>query len=60
MYTFYTFLQANPNIVNEKLKNAPNNDYMIGVIIGNILPFAILIGLAYFIYYKAKNRKDLD
>ena len=60
MYTFFTFLQANPNIVNEKLKNAPNDNYMIGVIIGNILPFAILIGLAYFIYYKAKNRKDLD
>ena len=53
-------LQANPDLVNEKLKNAPNDNYMIGVIIGNIIPFAVLIGLAYLIYYKAKNRKDLD
>ncbi|HFS68225.1 MAG TPA: hypothetical protein ENK67_08440 [Flavobacteriia bacterium] len=53
-------LQANPDLVNEKLKNAPDDQYMIGVIIGNILPFAILIGLAYLMYYKAKNRKDLD
>ncbi len=59
--TFLTILlQANPELVNEKLKNAPDNQYMIGVIIGNALPFVILVGLAYFAYYKSKNRKDLD
>ncbi len=58
MHTFLNiFLQVD---VNEKLKNAPDDQYMIGVIIGNFLPFLLLVGLAYFIYYKAKNRKDLD
>jgi formate/nitrite transporter FocA (FNT family) len=60
MNKFLLLIQSNPDIVNEKLKNAPDNSYMIGVIIGNIIPFAVLAGLAYFIYYKAKNRKDLD
>ena len=60
MNTFLFLLQANPELINEKLKNAPDDSYMIGVIIGNLLPFVILIGLAYLVYYKAKNRKDLD
>jgi len=52
------FLQVD---VNEKLKNAPEGSYyQLGVIIGSLLPFALLIGLAWFIYYKAKNRKDFD
>ncbi len=60
MNRFLFLLQANPELINEKLKNAPDDKYMIGIIIGNIIPFAVLIGLAYLIYYKAKNRKDLD
>ena len=51
------FLQVD---VNEKLKNAPNNAYQTGVIIGSLLPFALLVGLAWFIYWRMKNRKDLD
>jgi formate/nitrite transporter FocA (FNT family) len=47
-------LQVN---VEEKIKTAPNNAYIIGVWIGNILPFAILVGLAYWMFSKAKNRK---
>ncbi len=46
--------------VEEKLKNAPDKDYEIGIVIGTYLPFILLVGLAYFTYYKAKNRKDLD
>lgn len=46
--------------VEEKIKNAPDNNYQIGVIIGTYLPFVLLAALAYFIYYKAKNRKDLE
>jgi hypothetical protein len=46
--------------VEEKIKNAPDKDYEIGVVIGTYLPFVILAALAYFIYYKAKNRKDLE
>jgi hypothetical protein len=51
------FLQIN---VEEKIKNAPDNRYEIGISIGTYLPFILLAALAYFIYYKAKNRKDLE
>ncbi len=46
--------------VEEKIKNAPDNRYEIGIMIGTYLPFVLLALLAYFIYYKAKNRKDFD
>ena len=46
--------------IEEKLKEAPNKDYEIGVALGTYLPFVLLVILAYFVYYKAKNRKDLD
>ncbi|KUO67861.1 MAG: hypothetical protein APF83_10755 [Lutibacter sp. BRH_c52] len=51
------FLQIN---IEEKIKNAPDKNYEIGVVIGTYLPFVLLAALAYFIYYKAKNRKDLE
>ena len=46
--------------IEEKIKNAPDSGYEIGVVIGTYLPFVLLIGLAYFFYYKAKKRKDLE
>ena len=46
--------------VKEKMKNAPDSAYEIGVVIGTYLPFVLLVLVAYFVYYKAKNRKDLD
>jgi hypothetical protein len=46
--------------VQEKIKNAPDKGYEIGVVIGTYLPFVVLVGIAYFVYYKAKNRKDLE
>jgi len=44
--------------IDQKIKNAPDNGYLVGVWIGYILPFAVLAGIAYLIYYRAKNRKD--
>jgi hypothetical protein len=44
--------------IEEKMKNAPDSGYEIGVVIGTYLPFVLLIGLAYFFYYMAKKRKD--
>jgi hypothetical protein len=44
--------------INDKIKHAPNSGYLIGVWIGYILPFAVLAGLAYWMYYRAKNRQD--
>ncbi|SDX62983.1 hypothetical protein SAMN05444411_10788 [Lutibacter oricola] len=46
--------------IEEKMKNAPDSGYEIGVAIGTYLPFVLLVALAYFTYYRAKNRKDLD
>ncbi len=43
--------------IEEKLKNAPDKGYEIGVVIGTYLPFVILIGLAYLTYHFAKKRK---
>jgi hypothetical protein len=46
--------------IEEKIKNAPDSGYEIGIAIGTYLPFVILAVIAYFVYYKAKNRKDLE
>ncbi len=42
--------------IDEKLKEAPDNSYSIGVFIGSILPFVILVLIAYAIYRYNKNR----
>ena len=42
--------------INEKIQNAPNSSYEIGVFIGSLLPFVVLVTLAYLIYrYHKKN-----
>lgn len=42
--------------INEKIKNAPNDNYEIGVFIGTMLPFAVLVIIAYLIYRYNKNK----
>ncbi|CAH8282229.1 hypothetical protein EV196_105323 [Mariniflexile fucanivorans] len=54
MQLFFALLQ-DINI-KEKIQKAPNNEYEIGVFIGSILPFVVLVLLAYFIYRYNKNR----
>ena len=44
--------------IEEKLKNATDSSYQTGVIIGSFIPFVILVGLAYWMYNRAKNRND--
>jgi len=44
--------------IEEKIKNAPNEGYQIGVLIGSYLPFVILVLLAYWTYHRAKNKKE--
>ena len=46
--------------IEEKMKDAPDAQYEIGVVIGTYLPFVVLVAFAYLIYYQAKNRKDLN
>ena len=44
----------------EKIENAPDRGYEIGVVIGTYLPFVVLVLIAYFMFNRFKNRKDLD
>lgn len=44
--------------IKEKIKNAPDKGYEIGIVIGSYIPFVILIGLAYLTYHFAKKRKS--
>lgn len=41
--------------IEEKLKHSPNTGYQIGVLIGSFLPFVLLLGVAYWMYYRAKK-----
>jgi hypothetical protein len=52
MYLILPLLQVS---VEEKLKVAPDSSYQIGVIIGSFLPFVLLVGVAYWMYYRAKK-----
>lgn len=52
MYFILLFLQVN---VAEKIKSAPDSSYQIGVLIGSFLPFVLLVGVAYWMYYRAKK-----
>ena len=56
---FITLLLQNqlPNI-EEKIKDAPNNDYTIGVLIGSFLPLIFLAIMAYGIYYYNKRKNE--
>jgi len=55
LFYFTSFLQQVD--VEKKLKEAPDNQYAIGVFIGEMLPFVILIALAYFFFYWAKKKR---
>ena len=46
--------------IKEKIENAPDKGYEIGVVIGTYLPYVVLVFLAYLMYYKFKKRNDLD
>ncbi len=46
--------------IKEKIKDAPDSSYEIGVAIGTYLPFVLLVVFAYIVYYRMKNRKNSD
>lgn len=59
MSAFLIFLQQVD--IEEKIKNAPDKGYEIGVFIGSMLPFVILVLLAYILYrYNKKQRDKFD
>ncbi|MCC9017414.1 MULTISPECIES: hypothetical protein [Flavobacterium] len=44
--------------VAEKIKAAPDGSYQIGVVIGSFIPFVVLVGIAYWMYNRAKKRDE--
>lgn len=46
--------------IEDKINNAPDANYQIGVAIGSFLPFIILIAIAYIMYYRAKKRQPKE
>ncbi len=44
--------------VAKKIAQAPDKSYEIGVVIGSYLPFVVLVGFAYWMYYRAKKRDE--
>lgn len=42
--------------IDEKINDAPDNSYGIGVFIGSMLPFAVLVIIAYLIYHYNKKQ----
>lgn len=46
--------------IEEKIKNAPDSNYEIGVFIGSMIPFVVLALIAYAIYYYNKKRLNKD
>ena len=45
--------------VEQKLKDAPDSQYQIGVLIGSFVPFIVLVGIVYVFYYRAKINKKI-
>jgi hypothetical protein len=55
------FLSLLQNVgIEEKIQNAPDKGYEIGVFIGSMLPFVLLVVMAYVIYNYTKKRKYND
>ena len=54
------FVTLQPTAIEEKIANAPDESYQIGLAIGSYLPFVVLIIIAYIMYYRAKNNKPKD
>ena len=52
-----TLLQVD---IEEKMQNAPDKGYEIGVVIGTYLPFVVLVIIAYVMFNRFKSRKNLD
>lgn len=44
--------------VEQKLKDAPDSQYQIGVLIGSFVPFVVLAIIAYTLYYRAKKKEQ--
>lgn len=46
--------------IEKKIQEAPDSAYEIGVVIGSYLPFVVLAGIAYALYYYNKKKRGSD
>ena len=46
--------------IEEKIKEAPDSSYEIGIFIGSMLPLVVLVIVAYVIYRYNKNKLNKD
>jgi hypothetical protein len=46
--------------INQKLKTAPDESYQIGLLIGSFVPMVLFAGIAYYLYFKAKNKDKIE
>ena len=56
MQLIFAFLQELD--IEEKIQNAPDKGYEIGVFIGSMLPFVVFVLIAYSIYRYNKKRSN--
>ncbi|WP_405294347.1 hypothetical protein [Algibacter sp. Ld11] len=56
MSLLISFFQENS--IEKKIQDAPDKAYEIGVFIGSMLPFVLLVLLAYLIYRYNKNKNN--
>ncbi|MCB0474906.1 MAG: hypothetical protein KDC69_04475 [Flavobacteriaceae bacterium] len=62
MSLIFFLLQQSDTVdtIKEKIRNAPDKSYEIGVLIGTYLPYVIMVAIAYVIYYQMKKYKDRE
>ncbi|MCB0473120.1 MAG: hypothetical protein KDC56_08680 [Flavobacteriaceae bacterium] len=62
MSLIFFLLQQSDTVdtIKEKIRNAPDKNYEIGVLIGTYLPYVIMVAIAYVIYYQMKKYKDRE
>ena len=53
-------LQQEVPDIDQKMNEAPDSAYEIGVVIGSYLPFVVLVAVAYLFYYYQKKRRDAE
>ncbi|MEX0362995.1 MAG: hypothetical protein AB3N10_18615 [Allomuricauda sp.] len=51
------FLSLRQVDIDKKIEEAPDSWYEIGVVIGSYLPFVVLVGIAYAVYYYNKKKR---
>lgn len=44
--------------INQKIQEAPDSSYKVGIFIGQMLPYIVLVVFAYLLYWYMKNKSN--